>query len=293
MNQIERQPELLDERYEQFFNDLTRKVSEIKRARQQLHPSDFSRTYKRWRRDFIQQYPEFQKMIETIFGINSFIRSHENFNYHREALVREQQVKELINLANWQHQATEVLVGFGWNKSLSEKFWQEVRSFYEIFSKYPEDFEGYKRGVTGQARAFLILQEIGYSPRLATPKEDVLEGTDFYIFLPGEKESEAIRTQIKLSLQRGESIVEVADCGSPSIIIDGEQHQTIVQEEATTKLPQIREICEKCGNLSQRKGKMVRFLVIILNENDFDSDGRPKPGLVEKIKAEIEKKLRQ
>lgn len=289
---IKNQPELESEKekpkLDLLFERLNEASLEIKKRRGQMHPYNFTDFYKNFKKTFNQDYPDCKKIVETTFGINGFVRSHENFNYHKEALVPEQQKKELINLATWQYKATEVLIEMGWNHDQTKKFWQQIESFFKIFSNHPEDFEGYKRGITGQAKAFLILQELGYNPRLATPKEDVFEGTDFYISYPGRNEN--LRTQIKFCSLKGESTIELVDCGFPGVVIEEKnERQTRFETQYMDKMFHVRQ---NCGKISQKEGKQIKSLLIYLNENDFDPiTGRSTQSFLEKIKKELEKKL--
>lgn len=286
---LESTPESIEAKRERLFREIEEKSKKIDSQRKNLHPHDFTDFYKRTKTEFLREFPEFKKMIDVIFGVNSFIRSHEAINYHGESLVPEQRKKELINLTSWQHKATEALIEFGWNKDLADNFWQKVESFYRTFSHHEEDFGGYKRGVTGQARAFLILNDLGYRPRLATPKEDAFEGTDFYISYPGR--NKPLRTQIKLSSTEGHSMVELVDCGSPNIIVESQdgRRQTRFQTQAIEEMTHIRG---KCGDLSQKEGKQIRSLLIILNESDFDpKTAMPRESFLERIRQELAQKL--
>jgi hypothetical protein len=219
MNEIlreesKRESEMEEAEVIRFFQSLDQRIIEIQQSHEKDNPRDFTHSFKNQRKFCLKEFPEFKKFIEVIFGVREFVNRHDNLNYHRESLNREQQMSNVVDLCGWQYRATEVLSSFGWNKRLQDRFWREIEKIFILFSTRKIDLEGYKRGVTGQARAFLILRELSYNPKLASPEEDAA-GVDFHISWAGNEE---LIAQIKASSLARKSIVEVVEIGSPSAL---------------------------------------------------------------------------
>lgn len=283
----ENQPEVKEEEVIKFFQFLDKKIEEIQKSRAKDKPQDFINFYGETADFCLAQFPEFKMLVEAIFGIRKFVNRHDNLAYHRESLNYQQRMDNVRESCVWQAQATEALISFNWNKRLQDRFWREVGKLFDIFSSHKEDLEGFRRGVTGQARAFLILKELGYNPRLATPEEDAA-GIDFHISWAGENEE--LIAQIKASSLVNKSIIEVVDVGSPKIL--GEQSGKKSATFQSHFMKNITHLRESAGDFSRRIGKQIRSLIIILSEKDFDfQTGRPTAKFIEKIKKEIELSL--
>lgn len=289
MNEVfEQQQESIEEKRRRFFQHLGQKSIEIKRVRESEKPADFKDFYKKSRYEVQKEFPEFEKIIDVIFRLREFVNRNDNVNHHFESLVGEQKKKDIIEMCAWEHDATEILIEFGWNKELQDRFWREAGKFFDIFSQYRKDFEKVHQGTTGQARAFLILQELGYNPRLATPEEDY-GGVDFHLSSTGRNEE--LIAQIKDWKKADKTVVDLVDIGSPGLVVDHTGgRQTRIQERRMAEISKLRGTC---GDVSGTLGKQIRSLLIILSEKDFDfQTGRPKPGFVEKLKADLVDKLK-
>lgn len=283
----ENRPEFSEET-RKFYQELGRASIEISGARQDLKPKDFRNFYKKSKRDVKKNFPEFEKIIDVIFGLREFVNKNDNVNYHVESLTGEQRKNDIIEMCAWQHDATEILIDFGWNKELQDRFWREAGKFFDIFSQYRKDFEGVRQGVVGQARAFLILRELGHNPQLADPKEDAI-GVDFYI--SSLEQDEELITQIKDWRAADETTIDLVELGSPSLVVEQNNGKMTRFQEA--RMAEISKLRATCGEMSKKLGRQVRSVLIIFNERDFDfRTGRPKPELLEKMRKELTEKLK-
>ncbi len=176
------------------------------------------------REDYLREHPHFPWEIELFFGLPLFLwetyerkREEEKadtpYTPPRGEVSRRARKKApplewkrisqaLTSLTEYLNLVTHVVIQNTDNPSYLEGMWgcadkiakaihlPNGANCYKIFKRC-------QSGILGQAVAFLALRELGQSPRLSTPKEDVQRRTDMIAYVPGHEVP--VPTQVKTS----------------------------------------------------------------------------------------------
>jgi len=229
-------------------------------------------------KDFLNRFPEEAEEITSTFGLIGFVRDRLSLNsaYREKKELSKEEVRQIFeNMTSYQYLVNNMVYKNYNDKNFLKSFWKIAEKISNQID--PEKtFKGFKRSILSQVAIFKSLEQIGFHPSLATPKEDAFSAIDFKIEGSGQvfQTKSTNRTEDTFLIKTDEIDFPGAEIEHPT-----EQSKIFLRDKMAHEFSKFKT---KVSEYEKSINKKVKAYFLIVPDSKFNQNtGEPDASLLE------------
>ena len=251
------------------------KAIELQRSLIDALKNDDKDRIKELQEEYLREYPDQLEGVIILFELSNFNSLNKKVSEDRKEYKT--QKSDFEELTQYQFLLTDFILYNSKDKEFMQNFWK-------LWAKISEDqdllreFFLIKRGIMSQVAVHKLFGELGYSPKLAHPKEDAFDAIDMWT-------DTGDVVQIKGTNEDQPVVIESEEIAFPAVTIEDKGNLKYLN---SYMMQQAQRFQAKLSRFNKKTKQSAKGYFVVIPYSKFDPiTGEPDKEFVERVREEM------